>query len=212
MFDTILNVSLFRLSPVVFQRFRPPPIAFYRGWQIYQDKIVQPPPISNGGQVQPTTLMNNAEAPPQRHHSHFAEAAIATQFSDVFYDSLPNTNLNIDQSSSILTSSSQLSQAVIRLVQMNRAGDKRTENFTEDEDSEKRRKIRRTQSHIMPEVIIDKRPQSVIIGPGGGTLPTSATISQTTTGRLFLGSSPVECNKNFMFSGVPTIQNENGLL
>lgn len=95
---------------------------------------------------------------------------------------------------------------------MNRAGDKRTDslNGDVDEDALRRRKIRRTQSHMMSDSMIDKRPQSVIIGPGGN----NAGGAVQTIGRLFLGSSPTECNKNFVFSEDSTsaIQhNENGL-
>lgn len=162
-------------------------------------------------------MLSNAETTSQTHR-HFADTAVApfveaaAQYSGVFYDNLSAANLTPtpQESASLLASSAQLSQAVIRLVQMNRAGEKRTDSLGEDADEElsRRRKIRRTQSHLMTDSSMDKRPQSVIVGPGG-----RLSNNQPTTGRLFLGSSPTECNKNFVFSGNSTssIHNENGL-
>lgn len=161
--------------------------------------------------------MNHAEATPQTRQRHFVENTVsvpfveaAAQFSGIFYDNLNMVNMPSSMdSASLLASSTQISQAVIRL--MSRAGDKRSDISVVDADDEvsRRRKIRRTQSYITSEMMLEKRPQSVIIGPTG--TPNQAKQSN---GRLFLGTSPTECNKNFfLFNGDSKSlanSNENG--
>jgi hypothetical protein len=158
--------------------------------------------------------MHNAEATSQIQHqpvsAPFVEAA--AQYSGVFYDNLNMVGLTSPMdSASLLASSTQISQAVIRL--MSRAGDKRSDNsyVDADEDAFKRRKIRRTQSYLNSDMamMFEKRPQSVIIGPPQAT----SNSIHSTNGRLFLGSSPTECNKNFVFSDGSQnlgMSNENG--
>lgn len=161
--------------------------------------------------------MNNAEASAQTQtavSAPFVEAA--AQYSGVFYDNLNMVGLASPMDSvSLLASTNPISQAVIRL--MSRAGEKRSEHshLDGDEDVARRRKIRRTQSYLTSDMamMLEKRPQSVIIGPPQVTSNTIQSKQQTTAGRLFLGSSPTECNKNFVFSGDPKtlgVSDENG--
>lgn len=116
------------------------------------------------------------------------------------------------ESASLLASSAQLSQAVIRLI--NRAGNKRSDKLDVNEDESGQRKIRRTQSHLMPDsIIVERRPRSVIMSP---QVPPNrdSTNQKKMPGSLFLGTSSTECNKNFVFSADPQMTvstNENGL-
>lgn len=168
--------------------------------------------------------MNNyAEATPQTQHRHFVENVVsapfveaAAQYSGVFYDNLNMVGLpSAIDSASLLASSTQISEAVIRL--MSRAGDKRSDNSRLDADEEvsRRRKVRRTQSYLTSDMamMLEKRPQSVIIGPQITSNQSKPSATTVTTGRLFLGTSPTECNKNFVFSGDSkplAVSNENG--
>jgi hypothetical protein len=147
-------------------------------------------------QETPATLIADHSAITQP----FVEAA--ARYSGVFYDNLtPHANVTYT-SLPASASTDEICNAVMRLVQMNRAGDKRTDATTESDDLTRRRKIRRTQSHLNDEnEREEKRQPSVIVSA-------TANASANQMDRLFLGS---ECNKNFVFADEKGLFGDGGV-